>query len=657
MEDLRGSVVGDRYTIEREVGRGGMATVWLAHDSAQNRPVAIKTLHPDLAGAVATDRFLRELRLTAKLHHPNIVEICDSGSRVRADGRTEPWFAMAYLEGESLRAKLARERHLPIPDALRIADAVGSALAAAHREHVIHRDIKPENIFLAGECVYVVDFGIAKALGAEGERLTSTGLAVGTPAYMSPEQSAAEPVDERTDQYSLATVLYEMLVGEPPFTGPTVQAVITRRLSEPARPLTTVRSTIPEAVERATLRALERTPADRFSDIESFLAALRTTDGTTSPRRVRHAGRRRLAVGTSLAIAVIALIAWFNVARHPSRLHLVDPDVVALYRSGVAAFERRTPASSNEAIGALREAVRRDSLYAGAWNALAKTYARAHLRAYQVPGMSRDSLVLAANDAVNRSLRLDSMNADAWLTRGLLLAQIDPVDVEPARESIARSIRVDPSSAEAWHYLALYHAQSGDFDSAMDAWRESVRRSPRYLEGVAFLTLGHYWRRDFDSAAFWADSAYKLEATYLLARANRGYVAIEHGDPALAESSFEAAIRLSTEIERVHQYAGLALAQARANKRAEARRNLSQAESLLRAYTPLPSHPPVYIAQVYAALGDRSRAIQELQRFRPLNHSHFQLHLRCDPPFAPLHQDARFRALLTKPLPAPGKGC
>ena len=657
MNDLRGCVVGDRYTIEREVGRGGMATVWLARDASQGRDVAIKTLHPDLAGAIATDRFLRELRLTARLRHPNIVEIFDSGSLVRADGTTEPWFAMPYLDGETLRARLARERHLPIPEALRIADAVGRALAAAHREHVIHRDIKPENIFLAGEHVYVVDFGIAKALGTEAERLTSTGLAVGTPSYMSPEQSAAEAVDARTDQYSLATVLYETLVGEPPFTGPTMQAVIARRLSEPARPLSTVRSTIPPAVEQAILRALERTPADRFPDIEAFLTALRGTDAIVGRRNVRRAVRRPWAIALLLAVTVAGTIAWYNVTRRGPRRHVVAPELVALYQRGLASYERRTPVAMLDAVRTLREVVRRDSLYADAWNALAKTYVRSHIRAYRIPGMSSDSVVLAGMEAVEQSLRLDSMNADAWLTQGMVLAQVAPTDIQLALRSVERSIRLDSSSSTAWHQLAGYRAQAGNLDGALTAWRESVRRNPGYLEGVAFLTLGHYWRHDFDSAAFWADSAFRLDPTYLLFHANRGYVAIARGDLALAESSFESAVRLSTDIERVHQLAGLALAQAVAQKRADARVNVAQAESLLVAYTPLPPHPPLFIAQVYAALGDRDRAIRELQRFKPLNHSHYQLHLRCDPPFEPLHRDPRFRAMLVIPLPPPGKGC
>jgi len=237
LERLNATLVG-RYTVERELGRGGMASVWLARDLRHERPVAIKVLRAELAGAIGVDRFLREIRLTAALQHPHIVPVLDSGVLENAEGNQLPWYAMPYVPGESLRERLRRESYLPVHEAIAIAEGVAGALASAHRLGVVHRDIKPENLLLAGGEVYVADFGIAKALlDTGGERLTSTGLALGTPAYMSPEQAMGQPVDGRTDQYSLAGVLYEMLAGEPPFTGPTAQAVVARRLAEPVRPL------------------------------------------------------------------------------------------------------------------------------------------------------------------------------------------------------------------------------------------------------------------------------------------------------------------------------------------------------------------------------------------------------------------------------------
>jgi serine/threonine-protein kinase len=216
MRDRLNAFLADRYTVERELGRGGMASVWLAHDLRHQRSVAIKVLHPELAGAIGVDRFIREIRLTAGLQHPHIIPVLDSGVLPGPDGVSLPWYAMAYVAGESLRDRLDRERHLPIDDALRITEEAAEALHSAHREGIVHRDIKPENLLLAEGHVYIADFGIAKALiDTGGERLTSTGFAIGTPAYMSPEQASAETIDARSDQYSLASVLYEMLANRP----------------------------------------------------------------------------------------------------------------------------------------------------------------------------------------------------------------------------------------------------------------------------------------------------------------------------------------------------------------------------------------------------------------------------------------------------------
>ena len=657
MDDLRGITVGGRYTIQREIGRGGMATVWLADDAQHERAVAIKTLHPELAGAIGTDRFLRELRLTARLQHPGIVPILDSGLLERSDGANLPWYAMPCLQGESLRARLNREQQLTIEEALRITDAVGRALETAHRENVVHRDIKPENVFLSGDQVYVVDFGIAKALGAsETERLTSTGLAIGTPAYMSPEQSVAGTVDARSDQYSLATILYEMLAGEAPFTGSNAQTIFARRLSEPARPLITVRSTVPGAVEHAVLRALERTPADRFPSIGAFLAALRVAE---SPGHVRVGRRRRIhpALLAGGVIAVAGLAAWAMMSREDTvRAHAADPEVVALYQRGVRAYDRRTPAAVAEAISTLRAAVARDSAYPPAWNALAKAYTRAHQRAFSVPDVPSDRLLPLAVAAVDRSLALDSSNADAWMTHAILTHQVDPIDIAPALRSIERSLARDSTQAEAWHYFALFRAESGHLDAALEAWRQGVRLDPAYVQGVAFLALGHYWRWHFDSAAVWADSALRLDPNYLLARFVTGSVAAERGDFARAEGAFEAARRLSTDIEVVNALAGLALVHARAGRRADAELVLQRAESLASGYEPTPLHTAVDIAKVYAVLGSADQTLQVLRRFQPTGDAHLQLHLRCDPPFASIASDQRFRALLLIPRPARG-GC
>ena len=281
MADLREQLergLTDRYRIERELGRGGMATVFLAQDLRHDRPVALKVLHPELALALGPERFQREIKLAARLQHPHILSVHDSG-----EAAGQLWFTMPFVEGESLRQRLTREKQLPVEEALRIATEVARALDHAHRHGVIHRDIKPENILLTADGdTLVADFGIGRTLGALGaaEQLTETGMVVGTPAYMSPEQGAGErALDGRTDTYSLGVVLYEMLAGEPPFTGPTAQAILARRISGEVPGVRRLRPSVPDAVEQALAKALAPVPADRWSSPAEFIRALAVPAG------------------------------------------------------------------------------------------------------------------------------------------------------------------------------------------------------------------------------------------------------------------------------------------------------------------------------------------------------------------------------------------
>jgi serine/threonine protein kinase len=311
------AALADRYAIERELGHGGMATVYLARDPKHDRPVALKVLRPELAAVLGAERFLREISLTAQLQHPHILTLIDSGE---ADGFL--YYVMPYVEGESLRQRLEREGQLPLDEALRVTRAIASALDFAHGHGVIHRDIKPENIMLHEGEPMVADFGIALAVSTAGrERLTETGLSLGTPAYMSPEQASAEPrLDGRSDQYSLACVLYEMLAGEPPYTGPTAQAIIAKRLTEPIPHLGTVRRVSP-AVENAVTKALAKAPADRFATAGAFVAAL--TAGSTRPTNPK-----RWFAGGALALIIISgAAAWFYASKN-SKVGKDHPDVV-----------------------------------------------------------------------------------------------------------------------------------------------------------------------------------------------------------------------------------------------------------------------------------------------------------------------------------------
>jgi len=271
--------LSNRYRVIRELGAGGMATVYLAHDVKHGRDVALKVMQRELAVTLGRDRFLREIQLAARLSHPHVLPLYDSGE---AAGLL--YYVMPVVYGESLRSRLDRERRLSISDAVHIVAASARALAHAHEQGVVHRDVKPENILLQDDHVFVTDFGIGKALSTMGnEVITQTGVSVGTPAYISPEQAAGEPVDGRSDEYALACVLYEMLVGEPPFTGPSVQAVIAKRFVQTPADVTALRDGVPRSVARALQRALARTPIDRFATTAAFADALLAPDDTAAP--------------------------------------------------------------------------------------------------------------------------------------------------------------------------------------------------------------------------------------------------------------------------------------------------------------------------------------------------------------------------------------
>ncbi|HUE88150.1 MAG TPA: protein kinase [Vicinamibacterales bacterium] len=308
------TALGERYTIDRELGRGGMATVYLAEDVKHHRAVAIKVLRPELAAALGPERFLREIEIAAGLNHPHILPLHDSGE---AGGFL--YYVMPYAEGESLRDRLEREGQLPIPQALQIVRQVADALSFAHSRGLVHRDIKPENILLEHGHAVVTDFGIARAVdAARGTSLTETGIAVGTPAYMSPEQaSGTGQLDGRSDVYALGCILYEMLAGEPPFTGPSAQAIIARRFTEPVPQIASRRDTVPGAMQAVLDQALARVPADRFATADELAQALQAPDlAAATP----VAGARQMPVSAKS----VAVLPFANLSPDPDNEYFAD---------------------------------------------------------------------------------------------------------------------------------------------------------------------------------------------------------------------------------------------------------------------------------------------------------------------------------------------
>src|SRR6266705_1966781 len=327
------SALGDAYRIEKELGGGGMSRVFVAVETELGRRVVIKVLAPELAAGVSVDRFKREIQLAASLQHPHIVPLLAAGQAEELLFYTPP-----LIEGESLRAKLAREGTLPISDTVRMLRDVADALAYAHKRGVAHRDIKPDNVLLSNHHAVVTDFGVAKALSESTDKnaLTSAGVALGTPAYMAPEQAAADPhMDHRCDIYAVGALAYEMLTGRPPFTGTTPQAVLAAHLSEPPAPVTRHRATVPRALAEAVMRCLEKNPADRWQTAEELvhlLEAMATPSGGTMPAAAVTRARRLFpvaAVGVVVALTIAGIAVWkLGGRRVPSGR--VDANVVAV---------------------------------------------------------------------------------------------------------------------------------------------------------------------------------------------------------------------------------------------------------------------------------------------------------------------------------------
>jgi serine/threonine protein kinase len=501
------------YTIERELGRGGMATVFLAHDKKHNRRVAIKILHAELAAALGTERFLQEIRVTANLQHPHILGLIDSGviGDVAGELKGRPYYVMPYVDGESLSDRLDKERQLPVADAVRITTEVANALDYAHRHGVIHRDIKPANILLHDGSAIVADFGIALAVTqAGGGRLTQTGVSLGTPMYMSPEQAFGErTLTLRTDIYSLGAVTYEMLSGEPPFTGPTAHAILLRVMTEEPRPLTTVRRNVPANVQAAVSQALEKIPADRFDSAHEFAEALNNPSFTRSRQSAPSAphpssDRQRLMMyGGGLIAALLlatALWAWRRpaLAQHVLRYTQVFDSAEAIVAGG--SYATRLAISPDGSTLA----------YIGGPRSQLIVQPRDQLRSTAVPGTEGMSTPFFSPDGqrvaamVEGTIRITTLNGGSpiavtdsllgvaggsWGSDGFIYA-----DADGGGNSL---LRVEPKAGAAAKWFTSLDAASGEVDHF---WPDVLPNGKGVLFTIGFIGKNAANRRIYSVA-------------------------------------------------------------------------------------------------------------------------------------------------------------
>jgi tetratricopeptide (TPR) repeat protein/tRNA A-37 threonylcarbamoyl transferase component Bud32 len=617
------------HRIERELGAGGMATVYLAHDLKHQRAVALKVLHPDLAHALGPDRFRREVEIAARLTHPHILTVFDSGE---ADGML--WYTMPFVDGESLRDMIARERELPLETALRITREVADALDYAHTQGVVHRDIKPENILLSRGHALVADFGIARALHQESGRLTATGLAVGTPAYMSPEQGSGDrDVGPSSDVYSLASVSYEMLTGEPPYSGSSAMAVLTKRMTDPVPSPRRLRRSIPLGVDQAILRGLAPTPADRFATAGEFARALTAQHAaeapTPTPPRRR---RRRLILGAlGLAALLAAGALW------------VRPDTPAVETThlerGNFLLSRRTPAAVRAAIGEFETAL---ALAPDDPVALARIgYGFALFADWGWPyeGLSAPEVRGKAMDYSERAIAADSASSEAWLTRAYVLFVNDPYRFRGAVDAYRRALALDPTSSEAWYQYGQALMALGQDDSASAAYRRAFALDPNRPMALMSLSAISSKAGRVAEAALLIDSAVAASRTVTspYVRVVRGMVRLTQGDVRAARDEAELALALDTTYTvpaRSLLVRVLAAEGDTSGARAEAARMLQDIGTRV---SPTSAR---FAAGALLAVGRRDEAIRLIEQARPRG-AYLWFYLRSLE-FRPLASDPRF---------------
>jgi tetratricopeptide (TPR) repeat protein/predicted Ser/Thr protein kinase len=512
-----------RYTVERVLARGGMATVYLAREHQPERVVALKVLDPVATAHVARERFLHEIDVVSKLTHPTIVPVFAAGQA--ADTL---YYVMPYVEGESLRARLEREACLTVADALAIVRDVADALEYAHRRGIIHRDIKPENILLHEGRAFVTDFGVARALDVATGPMTAEGIAVGTPAYMSPEQVRGE-VDPtpQSDVYALACVVYEMLTGEPPFRGRTAQAIMQRHLADTPPPLRTLRAAVPVTIERVVLRALEKAPADRPPSAAAFARDLeQSAEHPALPGPAPRSRPRVLAWWAAAAAGIVAAAVgaeWWDRRQQAAArsAQAADDQEIrghgdAFHREGQVWLGLRTADGLQRAIAAFDSAIARDSGFAAAYADLSKAYSLAMVYRYRL-GVPTYEAAARALALANRAIELDRSLPAAYEARAYVASRTGgPLDL--IRGDFREAARLNPGSAEALSWSALVAGQEGRTEEALARARQAIALQPRSPPRHIALAMEALRAGRNDLAVEEARHAQRLDPRLLLAR-------------------------------------------------------------------------------------------------------------------------------------------
>jgi serine/threonine protein kinase/Tfp pilus assembly protein PilF len=624
MTDLRSRLqpsLADRYSIDREAGRGGMATVYLAQDLKHDRRVALKVLHPELAASIGAERFLREIQIAARLQHPHILPLYDSG---QADGLL--YYVMPFVAGESLRDRLNREKRLSLDDALAIARDVAAALDYAHRQNVVHRDIKPENVMLHEGEAMVTDFGIAKAVSAAGSgSLTQTGMAVGTPAYMSPEQASGESEpDGRSDIYSLGCMLFEMLTGSAAFTGPSAQAIIMKRFLEPVPSLRAALPTVPEPVDTAVTRALAKEPADRFATAAQLAQALMIHTGATPPSITPVTLSTQSATPKSIAV-----LPFVNLSNDPENEYFTDgiaEEIInALTKVQALRVASRTSAfafkGKSEDISEIGKKLKVATVLEGSarkmgsklrvmaqlvnvadgYQLWSERYDRQLEDVFAIQDEIAENIVKALRvvlsedekRAIEKAPTENVQAYDCYLRGRQYFHQYRKRTIDYARKMFERAIEIDPNFAMAYAGAAdccsmIYNAWDTTpsfLAQAETSGRKAIELDPELAEGHSALAVA-------------------------LTHAKR------HQE---AEQEFEAAIRLNPKLFEAHYF--YARSRLQQGKRAEAVRSFEEAARL----RPDDYQTFAFMAQAHEGLGQKAEAEAAHRKALQLVEKHVEL--------------------------------